>query len=241
MRTPIKVPIFEKKDMRTASAILGLCLLSLGSCKETPKTEPRPAEGTEPPATLLEQLAEKHGYDNWKDVRRIRFTFNIDRDTLHMERAWTWDVRENRVTLETPSDTITYLRTEVDSVLAKTDGAFINDKYWFLAPYQWVWDSENITHEYLEETTAPISGETMAKLSIVYGAEGGYTPGDAYDFYFGKDSVVREWVFRRGNQPEPTLATTWEGYRDVNGLLLSTEHQNAEGTFKLYFTDIRVD
>ncbi|MGA9237670.1 MAG: hypothetical protein WBV75_01290, partial [Robiginitalea sp.] len=108
-------------------------------------------------------------------------------------------------------------------------------------PYQWVWDQDSFTHEYQETDEAPISGEPASKLTIVYGNEGGYTPGDAYDFYFGKDSVLREWVFRKGNQPEPSLATTWEQYKDEGGLQLSTHHQNADGSFKLYFTGIRVN
>ena len=43
----------------------------------------------------------------------------------------------------------------------------------------------------------PLVGENMQKLTIVYANEGGYTPGDAYDFYFGDDFVIREWVFRK--------------------------------------------
>lgn len=227
--------------MKTLYLPLLFCLLSLGSCREAPE-KPASAEKAEvPPRTLLEQLADKHGFENWKQVDRIRFTFNVDRDTTHFERSWIWEVRENRVTNITGADTVSYLRSEVDSLLARTDGAFINDKYWLLAPYQWVWDRKSFTHTYEDAAVAPISGDSTAKLTIVYGSEGGYTPGDAYDFYFGRDSVVREWVFRRGNQPEPSTITTWEGYRDFNGLLLSTMHQNAEKTFKIYFTGVEVD
>ena len=48
----------------------------------------------------------------------------------------------------------------------------------------------------------------MQKLTIVYGDEGGYTPGDAYDFYFGDDHIIKEWVFRKGNATEPSTMTT---------------------------------
>ena len=80
----------------------------------------------------------------------------------------------------------------------------------------------------------------MDKLTIVYGQEGGYTPGDAYDFFIGKDSLVAEWVFRRANQPEPSLVATWEQYQQLMGLKLASMHQNAEGTFRISFTGIEV-
>ena len=227
--------------MKTQCLTFALFLVLLGSCRENPEKKQPETLAAAPVGTLLEQLAGKHGFDHWKDVDRIRFTFNVDRDTSHFERSWIWDIRGDRVTRITDTDTVSYQRAEVDSLLAPVDGAFINDKYWLLAPYQWVWDRQNFTHEYEPAAVAPISGDSLARLTIVYGSEGGYTPGDAYDFFFGRDSVVREWIFRRGNQPEPSLATTWEGYETHGGLLLSTRHQNAEGSFRLYFTGISVE
>lgn len=213
------------------------CLLLLASCKNTPETE---AKTEAPELPLLEQLAAAHGYDNWKEVNQIQFTWNIDRDTTHFERTWIWDVRRQEVTRIMAGDTVTYLRAEVDSTLAQVDGGFINDKYWLLAPFQWVWDGQNITHTYQEGVSAPLSGAAADKLTIVYGDSGGYTPGDAYDFYLDADSKVMEWAFRKANQPEPNLITTWEGYQDYGGLQLSTMRQNPESGFKLYFTGIEI-
>jgi hypothetical protein len=218
-----------------------LLLMALTGCREASKT-PQMALAQEAPArTLLEKLADKHGYENWHKVRRLQFTFNVDREDNHFERTWVWEPAQNRVTSITGTDTLTYSRDQVDSLTLRTDAAFINDKYWLLAPYQWVWDAASFTHQYAETDQAPISRQPASRLTIVYGNKGGYTPGDAYDFYFGKDSVLQEWVYRKGNQPEPSLATTWEKYQEFGGLMLSTHHQNAEGTFKLYFTGIRVD
>lgn len=227
--------------MRSLISILSLVLIAAGSCKEAPKEVVQASEQKAKTKSLLEKLADQHGFAHWQDVNSIRFTFNVDRDTSHYERSWIWEVGENRVTQLTATDTISYLRSEVDSTLARIDGAFINDKYWFLAPYQWVWDSGSFSHSYEEAALAPISGDSLPKLTITYGQEGGYTPGDAYDFYFGPDSLVREWVFRKGNQPEPSLITTWEGYQDMGGLQLSTMHQTADGSFKLYFTGVSVE
>ncbi|MBC2839063.1 hypothetical protein [Robiginitalea sp. SC105] len=219
-----------------------VCLLVLaGACKEAPKQDEMPAEAAQqPPMDDLDRLAAAHGYGNWKDVSEIRFTFNVDRDTSHYERSWIWNPAENRVTRITATDTLTFLRSAVDSTLMDADAGFVNDKYWLLAPYQWMWDRNSFEWEMEEGAQAPISGKIMPKLTIVYGNEGGYTPGDAYDFYIGEDSLVAEWVFRRGNQPEPNLAATWEGYQTKNGLKISTMHQNPQG-FKLYFTNVEVE
>jgi hypothetical protein len=80
----------------------------------------------------------------------------------------------------------------------------------------------------------------MQKLTIVYGNEGGYTPGDAYDLYLDEDNMVREWTFRRGNKPPPGSDATWGGYLDKKGLRLATEHQMGGGAAKLYFSGIEV-
>jgi len=223
--------------------ILPLCLAGLlfTSCKEAPKQVAISEQEDVEPKNFLELLADKHGFENWEQVERIAFTFNVDRDTSHYERSWIWDIGADRVTQISGGDTLSYLRSEVDSTLTRADAGFINDKFWLLAPYQWVWDQQSFTWEFEEGVAAPISGEPMDKLTITYGQEGGYTPGDAYDFYLSKDSILQEWVYRKGNQDEPSLATTWEDFRDFNGLSLATMHQNAEGSFKLYFTGIRVE
>ena len=137
------------------------------------------------------------------------------------------------------TDTIQYNRSAVDSTQIQADQGFINDKYWLLAPFNLLWDKDIETrHE--QNVTAPISGDTMQKLTITYSNDGGYTPGDAYDFYFGDDYLIREWVFRKGNQQEPSLITTWENYNDFGGLKLAKSHQRNEGNWKLYFNGIEV-
>ncbi|MEJ2585885.1 MAG: hypothetical protein P8Z38_12935 [Robiginitalea sp.] len=222
---------------------LPLCLAGflISSCKEAPKETNTSEKEQVAPENLLELLADKHGFDNWEQVDRIAFTFNVDRDTSHYERSWIWEPGRDRVTQITGGDTLSFIRSEADSTMARADAAFINDKFWFLAPYQWVWDQKSFTWEFEEGAEAPLSGDPMYKLTITYGQEGGYTPGDAYDFYLGKDSLLREWVYRKGNQPEPSLISTWEDYKDFKGLSLATMHQNSEGNFKLYFDGIRVE
>jgi hypothetical protein len=210
----------------------------LTGCKSEPKKEAGTAEKE---LSVIDKIAQAHGFENWKNVHSLQFTFNVDRDTAHFERHWNWNVKTNEVTGISMGDTIQYNRKEVDSTVAKMDGAFVNDKYWLLAPINISWDKENITQEHSQKATAPISGDEMQKLTVVYGSDGGYTPGDAYDFYFGDDYMVREWVFRRGNNTEPAAPASWEGYEDKGGLKIATMHKNNDPSFKLYFTDLEVN
>ncbi len=189
---------------------------------------------------ILEKVANANGFENWEKVEELTFTFNVDRDTTHFERSWVWKPKTNDITAITAQSTLEYNWADMDSIANKTNGGFINDKYWLLAPFQLVWDSDNITHSLTMDAQAPISKKPMQKLTIVYGNEGGYTPGDAYDFYFGDDLMVQEWVFRKSNQEEPSMMTTWEDYEDINGLKVAKMHQMPASNFKLYFTGVSV-
>ncbi|MCK5443365.1 MAG: hypothetical protein KAJ23_15885 [Maribacter sp.] len=222
--------------MNKIKTILLILCIVLTSCRTEKKEEKQIVEKE---LTLLEKVANASGHNNWNKVKELQFTFNVDRDTSHFERTWVWQPKANMVTMISKNDTLTYNRTKVDSISDKANRSFINDKYWFLAPFNLVWDKGSFTEAYSENEIAPISQKPMHKLTIVYGSEGGYTPGDAYDFYFGDDYLVKEWAFRRGNKPEPSLVSTWEDYIEKGGLKMAKMHTNNDG-FKLYFTNIEV-
>ncbi len=190
--------------------------------------------------TTTEAIARANGYDQWDKVKEIKFTFNIDRDTIHYERSWNWKPKSNEVTYISAQDTVTYNRTQIDSASLKIDQRFINDKYWLLTPFNLVWDAANFTSKYEIETTAPISNTEMQKLTIVYKNEGGYTPGDAYDFYFKGDFIIREWVFRSGNQEKPSMITSWEDYKDYGGIKIPKMYKVKDKSRTVYFSDIVV-
>ncbi|MEX0996183.1 MAG: hypothetical protein WDZ45_03955 [Flavobacteriaceae bacterium] len=216
-------------------ALLILILITTLSCKN--KTD-KPISEKEP-LTLPEMIAFAHGMEHWEQVEELKFTFNVDRGENHSERSWSWKPKTDDVTLYSSDDTIQYNRKNLDSLSLPADRAFINDKYWLLAPFNLVWD-EGTSFTQKDSVTAPISNKTMQQLTITYGDEGGYTPGDAYDFFFENDFMIKEWIFRKGNDTVPSVITTWEDYKDFNGIKIATMHQNPEGTFKLYFTNIEV-
>ncbi len=211
-------------------------VIGLIACKSEKKQEKQVIEKE---LGLIEKIAYKSGFEYWNNVDKLQFTFNVDRDTSHFERTWIWKVKMNEITSISANDTITYNRNKLDSISSKTNGGFINDKYWLLAPFNLIWDEGNYTYVHHEKEIAPISKKPMQKLTIVYGSEGGYTPGDAYDFFFEDDYLLKEWVFRKGNQTEASLVTSWEDYIEKGGLNIAKMHKNDEG-FKLYFTNIEV-
>lgn len=216
--------------------LIVISLVGFVGCKKI-KKEPPTAQNSE--LSILEKVANAHGFDNFKNVNEIAFTFNVDRDTSHFQRSWIWNTIKNEVETISDDKKITYNRKNLDSTSTKINSKFINDKYWLLAPFNLIWDKDNFTYEHQSDIPAPISKNPMQRLTIVYGNEGGYTPGDAYDFYFGSDYIIKEWVYRRGNQPEASLITTWENYVAINGLKIAEMHQNGDGSFKLYFTGLK--
>ncbi|WP_323788339.1 hypothetical protein [Psychroserpens sp.] len=189
--------------------------------------------------TPAEKIAQAHGIDNWNNINEIQFTFNVDRADNHFERSWTWNPKTDEVKLISEKGAIQYNRKSIDSISMSSDRAFINDKFWLLIPFQLVWDEGTTISEPIKEV-APISTTELHKITIAYGNEGGYTPGDAYDIYYGDDYRIREWVFREGNKKEPSMTTTFENYEDIKGIKIAKDHKMAESNFNLYFTNIKV-
>lgn len=212
--------------------ILLLVVSSLTAFKKVNKL----TQGTD----ILEKIADANGFQNWKNIEEIKFTFNVDRDTTHFERSWAWKPKTNDITAITKDTIIKYNWSSMDSTSYKTNGGFINDKYWLLTPFQLIWDKDNITHTHTPTATAPISKKQLQKLTIVYGTEGGYTPGDAYDLYFEGDYSIQEWVFRKGNTSTPSMITTFEDYSEFKGLHIAKSHKMENSKFHLYFTNIDV-
>ncbi len=192
------------------------------------------------PLTIAEKIAYAHGYENWKHITEINFTFNVDKDSSHFERIWTWKPKTNDVIFSTGGDSIViYNRNRIDSTRIKLDHGFINDKYWLLVPFQLVWDEGLNISEPIKEVT-PISKVEMNKITLTYSNEGGYTPGDAYDIFYGNDYLIKEWIFRKGNSNDPSMITTFENYQNFNGIKIALDHKKADVNWNLNFSNIKI-
>ncbi len=203
-----------------------IALLFIG-CKQKAETKIVESE-----LSIAEKIANAHGFENWKKVTEITFTFAGNRN-------WVWNPKTNDVKLTTSKDTISYNRNSMDSIAMKADRGFINDKFWLLIPFQLVWDEGTTISEPIKVKT-PIGNVEMNKITLTYSNEGGYTPGDAYDIFYGDDYIIKEWVFRRGNKPEAGLINTFENYQDFNGLKIALDHKKAEGDWNLKLSDVKV-
>ncbi|WP_044399914.1 hypothetical protein [Lacinutrix sp. Hel_I_90] len=212
--------------------LLIISLILLSSCK----SETKPVEKE---LTLAQKIANAHGFENWKNVEEIQFTFNVDQDTIHFERFWTWNPNTFEVKKTTVNDTITYNRLKIEQASLTADRAFVNDKFWLLFPYQLVWD-DGITLTKPITMEAPISKKLLNKTTLLYSDNGGYTPGDAYDIFYDDNYVIKEWIFREGNATEPTMINTFENYTNIKGLNLALDHKKAEGNWSLNFTNVSV-
>ncbi|MDO6760300.1 hypothetical protein Q4566_08835 [Tamlana sp. 2_MG-2023] len=211
------------------NTLLFACLAVLFfSCKDDRK-----------PLTVAEKIAKAHGFEHWKKVSEIQFTFNVDKDSMHFDRVWAWKPKVDQVTIYKRRDSVQYFRSQKDSTTTQIDRGFINDKFWLLFPFQLVWDS-NLTFSDVTQTEAPISKSLLNKITVTYPDQGGYTPGDAYDIFYSDDYIIQEWIYRKGNQEEPSMVNTFENYKDFNGLKLALEHKKETGTWSLNFSNVKV-
>lgn len=222
-----------------------VCFITLlVSCKDQPSdtSETTSIQETIEEKTLstAEAIAYKYGFEHWSEVKKIAFTFNVDRGENHFERSFIWKPETGAVEFSQGDQKVSFMHLEPqDSIQTQADKAFLNDKYWLLTPFQLVWD-KNLTISEAENEIAPISKDTLNKLTIVYPKKGGYTPGDAYDFYFDKDFVIKEWVFRKSNAEEPTMTRSWESPIQIGNITFTTEFLDEASTSKIYFTNISI-
>lgn len=219
-----------------------LSAIVLTGCKDENKTTNLETEQSNKPQTEMtaaEKIAEHYGVSKFNDVEELQFTFNVESNGNIRSRHFKWNPKTDDVVFTSPTDTVTYNRNSIDSTAMNADKAFINDSYWLLAPFKLVWD-EGAEISDPVKAIAPISENEMNKLTITYTGEGGYTPGDAYDFYYTDNYEIKEWAFRRGNQTEPSLITTLEDKENFNGLTLLKDRKRPGEDWRLFFTDLSV-
>ncbi len=212
-----------------------------------------PTTSAQQRSTVAEQLAKTYGLDSFGQVDAIRYTWNGEvPGVFKLSRTWTWEPKTNKVSYEGKDKDgkpvkVTYLRSELssqpDAVKEEVDPGFVNDNYWLLFPFHAYWDTRaTVTDQGMQKLA---SGTGSAKLvSVKYPAEvGGYTPGDTWDLYVGKDNRVQQMVYHRGGSTKPHLVTaTWTGYKKAGPLLVSTEHRGtADGKpLHIFLTDVAV-
>lgn len=210
--------------------ILAAFAALLISCKND---KPEEVVTTEAPELSM-QVAQNSGLDEWNDVKQIDFTFNVERNGETMtSRAWQWNPKSDQVTLNSNNETITYNRgQQLDSLAMSADRAFVNDVYWLLPQFKLAWDTG-------KEVTYPESAEGKM-IQVNYTGDNGYTPGDRYDMYVDDNENVTKWSYYPKGTTTPAMTTSFEDYKDYNGIKIATNHRTEDGALNIYFTNINV-
>ena len=216
------------------SLLLGVVLIA---CKDEKKQE---AVVEDANTKAYQKIAEANGYKAFEDVSKISYTFNVKvDDSLRTSRRWVWNRPANKISLTENDSVSSYIKKDSLGEKEKSiDSKFVNDSYWLLFPFQMEWSNATISDP--KKATAPISGDEMEMITVSFPAEGGYTPGDSYDVYYGDDLMIKEWVYKSANGGRQ-MATTWEDYKNYDGVKIARSHKNKEGNFELFFSDIEVE
>ncbi len=201
---------------------------------------------------IVEKLAKAYGLDSYGQVEAIRYTFNLDIPGLiKLSHSWVWEPKTGQVTFETKDKDgkpvkVTYLRSQLSSqpanVKDEVDPAFVNDNYWLIFPLHVYWDtSATVTDEGMQKL--PLGKGSADKVVVKYPSGGGYTPGDTWTLYLGKDGRIEAFRYDRGGPKKPSVViATWAGYKMAGPLLISTEHRGtADGKpLHLWFSNVAV-
>jgi hypothetical protein len=191
------------------------------------------------------RIAKAYGADSFSAISKIRYTFNLVRDTLHMARSWVWEPKANRVTFQNPpaqNEPLTYIRAEpgdtLPGPLRPVDKMFINDQYWLLFPLHLALDSM-VTLSVKEDQPLPIGTGSMMQVTVSYPKSGGYTPGDAFDLFIDKSNRIAQWRYWRGGE-KMLMTSGWEHYVKAGPILISLDRPGGTKNFKVWFTDVAV-
>ena len=225
-----------------------ICFLFLGVLliAGTSQAQTRPA--------IVEQLAKTYGIDSYGQIEAIRYTFNVQLTALNVNvsRSWEWEPKTGKVTYESKDKDgkpvkVSYNRNQINSAPANVkndiEPAFVNDNYWAIFPFHVDWDT-SATVTVKDKQKLPIGQGTAKLVSVKYPMEvGGYTPGDTWDLYVGKDGRIVQFFYHRGGPKKPSLLpATWAGYKKAGPLLVSTDHRGtADGKpARIFFTNVAV-
>lgn len=201
---------------------------------------------------LFEKVAKTYGLDSWDQIEGLRYTWNLQLGKISLSRSWEWEPKTGKVSYQGKDKdgkpvNVTYARSELasqpDSVKNDIEPAFVNDNYTFLFPFRASWDT---TPAVIDEgmINLPLGSGSADLLAVKYPAEvGGYTPGDTWELYVGKDNRIEFLEYHRGGDKKPSiLYVTWGVQKKVGPLLLATDHRGmADGQpIRIFFSGVAV-
>jgi len=212
---------------------------------------PAPVSAQQRPA-IADQIAKTYGLDSFGQIDAIRYTFNIDLSALKLKlsRSWVWEPKTDQISYEGKDKAgnpvkVTYSRSQLASqsalVKGEVDPGFQNDQYWLVFPFHLVWD----TGAKVEDSgmqKLPLGKGSAQKVAVKY-SSGGYTPGDTWELFVGRDGRIQQLAFRHGGDAKPSVViATWADHKKAGPLLFSLDHRGkADGKpFRLSFSNVAV-
>ena len=183
---------------------------------------------------VAEQVAKAYGVDAFGTIEGIRYTFDAELPGVKLSRSWEWSPKTDTVSFTGKDKAgnplkVTYRRSQLgsqsDVVKKQIDPAFINDQYWLLLPLHLVWDgSATVTDDGMQK--APLGNGSAERLVMKYPSQGGYAPGDTWEFYIGGDKRIEEIVYRRGGTAKPAVVIAgWADHKKAGPLLVAADHR----------------
>ncbi len=193
-------------------------------------------------------IADKYGVQSFSNVTSISFTFNDRSDVASVKRSWVWEPNSGKVIYKGPdkdgkNTEYAYNRNQMDTTNAITkfiDPKFVNDQYWLLFPFHLLWD-KNIDITLDGKQQFPLSKESGNKLIVTYRNNTGITPNDVFELFLDDDNMIKEWIYKPGGNSGNQKYYTWEGNKNYNGIILTTEHYGPDNKTKIWFTDIKIE
>jgi hypothetical protein len=185
---------------------------------------------------LAQQVMKASGADTWSKVKRIKFTFHVESDgQTKLDAKHDWDVKASTDTVTWGGKTVKINLNDANNE-GDAKAAFqrwTNDTYWLLAPIKIKDKGCNCKDDAEKE----MNGQKYQVLHLNFDKVG-LTPGDQYNLYIDpKTHLVRYFDYMP--TPDKKITATWDGYKDFNGLMISTEH--VMGDNKILLNDISVE
>jgi hypothetical protein len=199
---------------------------------------------------IVEKLAMTYGLASFGQIEAIRYTFNVQSSGLDLSRSWIWEPKTDQVTYEGKDKSgkpvkVTYLRSQLGSQSAEVkddiDPGFLNDNYWLILPFHIYWDTD-ATVEDAGMQKLPLGTGSAEKVVVKYPSDGGYSPGDTWELYVGRDGRIEDMVYHRGGPGKLDVIATWADYKKAGPLLVSLDHRGTRDgkPLHLFFSNVAV-
>ncbi len=208
------------------------------------KAKPKSNKAGMQTAALTKEIANAYGIDAFGKVDSIHYTFNVDFNGKIMSRSWEWHPKTKEVTYWGKNKNgkevkVSYNEHNMDGKVKKIDAKFINDNYWLLFPFHLVWDT-NVKFKDMGMKKYPIGRGMGRALMVEYADNVGYTPGDHFELFLGKNNMIKQWIYFHHGSTKHPFAAVWTGNKNYDGFTISTMHYGSNKKIKLWFSNIKV-